>query len=302
MIDVFQRGGHTIGDTLIAMSLFNSLDEPVHITTSSDSFYHKWKSIFDIDNRITLTVDNYCQLFVNPPHPRFLESFKLFSRYVQTDHIKLFNQNFPIGRRGKKGVAILINNGEHVKDSDFFKRIDNIKIDEYPFVKFHSKSTYQFIIDLVQSAGYDPFIIDSKDISIENKIFVLNEICDFVIGYEGGMCHVAHALKIPSIILPWRTKTEKNDDVQINDFLHLDKQTYFVRNADEIYTWTPTLLTNLIDELYNETGFNNYWLTAPTFPDPTPIIDRYKDRSGEKFNSQLAWVLERMSNPTVGGY
>lgn len=299
MINVYHYSGHTMGDTLIAMSMFNTLKEPVHITTNSKSWYIKWKEIFDIGDRITIAIDDYCPLFPNPPHPKFLESFKLFSRYIQTDHIKLFNQSFPIGKRGKKGVAIMINNGEHTKDSAFFDRLATIPFDEYPYVKFHPKSTYQFIIDLVQSAGYDPFIIDSKDISIENKMFVINEMCDFVIGYEGGICHVAHSLQIPSIILGWRTKSIDEDMI---GFLHLDKKSYFVHNSSEIFGWTPTHLLNLVDGLYNDVGYNNKWLCDPTSPDPTPIINRYKNRSSPNFDAQLEWVSQHIDNPTLGGY
>jgi len=288
-----------MGDTLIAMSLFNSLNQPVHLTTQENSLYITWKRIFDIGDRITITATNTHPYYNNPPHPKYLESFKVFSRYLEVDHVRLFDQTFPVGQRGKRAVAILINNGEHVKDTEFFNAIDTLDPAPYPFVKFHSKSLYSHIIDLVQSAGYDPFVIDSKDISLENKLFVINELCDFVIGYEGGIAHLAHVLKMPAIVLPWRIQSATVPPV---DFLHLDKRTYLVRDAAEIYSWTPGHLLNLVDGLYNETGYNNVWMTAPTFPDPGPFLDHYAVGSSDNYVAQLDWIQPYIDRQTLGGY
>ena len=298
MLELYQWSGHTIGDTLIAMSLFNSLNQPVHITTQDNSWYLTWKRIFDIGDRITISVDNNHPLHKNPPHPLFLESFKVFSRYLEADHVRLFDKNFPIGRRGKRAVAILINNGEHVKDAEFFDRIDQRPRDEYPFCKFHRRSLYSTIIDLVQAAGYDPFVIDSKDIAIENKVFVLNELCDFVIGYEGGITHLAHVLKLPAIVLPWRVQ----DAAYTTDFLHLDKRTYLVRDTEEILDWTAQSLKSLVDGLHNETGYNNIWMTSDMFPDPTAFLAHYAVGSSQQYYAQLEWVQPYIDRKTLGGY
>jgi len=297
MINVYQRGGHTMGDTLIAMSLFNSLNQPVNLTTSPESLYNRWKDILNINEQITITIDNYCPLYQNPPHPRFLESFKVFNQYIKPDSVQLFGQQFTTGRRGKRGVAVLINNGDQIKNSDYFELVTTTR--EYPYIKFHPWELYEKILLLVQAAGYDPYIIDNKNTSVENKIFILNELCDFVIGYEGGLCHLAHTLRLPTIILPWRTRL---DEINVTDFLHLDKQTYFVRDTSEIFGWSPEYLTNLVDGLYHEEGFNNQWMTVDSFPDSGPFIDYYYTGSSDQFRQQYEWVIQYMDKKTLGGY
>ena len=298
MIRLYLHGGHTMGDTLMAMCLFNSLNQPVHLTTGIDSWYVKWKSIFNIGNQILLDPVEKCTTWASPPHPQHLESFKLFSRYDQFEKITVLGQSFAIGRRGKKLAAVLINDGNYVKDAEFFSNINN-QDDPYPFIKFHTKKTYNEILDLVQATGYDPVIIDSRDISVEHKVFMLNELCDFVIGYEGGMCHLAHSLKIPAVILPWRVVP---GETQQPDFLHLDRRTYFVRDANEILSWSTTDLKTLIDGLYNETGYNNQWMIKSTFPDPTNFVNYFKAGSADSFTMQIDWALQYMDNPTLGGY
>jgi hypothetical protein len=299
MINIYQQSGHHIGDTLMAMCWLNSLNQPVHITTNPTSWYITWKSIFNLD-QITITINDNATdpVWINPPHIKFTESFKWFSRYLQPNNVTLFGQQFEVGRRNKKCVGVFINNGDHVKDTEFFNRIDTVDIDEYPYYKYHSKAVYDFMLDLIQASGYDPIIIDHKDISIEHKVFMLNELCDFVIGYEGGMCHLAHALDIPTIILPLRIVRMPGDDY-LTDWLHLDKKTYFLRKIEEIYTWTPAYLLNLIDGLYNEVDGNNQWLTNPT--NIMPLLN-YFNGSSEEFYKQLAWTFAHMHCPTIGGF
>jgi hypothetical protein len=289
MISVYQQGGHTTGDTLMAITMFNSLNQPVHITTGINSWYNTWKAIFDIGNQITLTNVQTCPEWLAPVNPE-LESFKVFNRYDQFDHVCLFGQTFPINAKRKKGAAILVNNGEYAKDDKFFAQVASTT--SYPYTKFHTRETNDRILNLVQSAGYDPYYIDSKDITIDHKVFILNELCDFVIGYEGGMCHLAHALKIPAIILPWRVPLS---NTQVTDFLHLDKKTYFIRNVKELESFN---LTDTVEMLYNDGG-NNQWLHTN---DPTEFVKHYSSGSSKKFNDQLNWVLQYTNNPTLGGY
>ena len=298
MIQLYLHGGHTMGDTLMAMCLFNSLNQPVHITTSIDSWYIAWKRIFNIGDQIQLEPVAESSMWLDPPHQPHLESFKIFSRYDQFDYVNIFGQFLPVGRRGKKFVAVFVNDGNYTKNSEFFSNIKN-QYDPYPFIKFHTKETYNTILDLVQSAGYDPVIIDNRDISVEHKVFILNELCDFVIGYEGGMCHLAHALKIPAIILPRR---EHPGQYYIADFLHLDKRTYLVRDIKELKSWTADILKDLVNDLHNETGYNNQWMTESTFPNPAKFVDYFQAGSTESFTMQIDWALQYMDNPTLGGY
>jgi len=293
MIQLYLHGGHALGDTLIAMTMFNSLNQPVRITTSLNSWYIKWKSIFCVGDQITLDPVSACETWINPPHFKNLESFKIFNRYFKSEHVNLFGQHFKIGTRGKKCVAVFVNNGQYIKDQEFFKKTETST--EYPYLKFHSWSIYESILKLVQSCGYDPLIIDHQDISIEHKTFLLNEYCDFVIGYEGGMCHLSHCLGLPCIMLPWKAEHF------YSDFMHLDKQTYFVRNQTEIQTWTPTFLRDLVDGLYHEQGFNNRWLVDNPTANPEPMLDSLKN-SHEGWHQQIAWAKQYIDQPSLGGY
>ena len=94
----------------------------------------------------------------------------------------------------------------------------------------------------------------------------MNELCDAIIGYEGGMAHLAHLLKIPSIILPYhhdgkRALYQPDGQVDIDLLhathkLHIDRRTYFLNSSDEIINWSPAQLRQTIDNLHNQQGNN----------------------------------------------
>jgi hypothetical protein len=110
---------------------------------------------------------------------------------------------------------------------------------------------------------------------------------------------LAHSLKIPAVILPWRVIPGETHQT---DFLHLDRRTYFVRDVDEILSWSVGHFKTLIDGLYCETGYNNQWMTESTFPNPTKFVDYFKAGSADSFTMQIDWALQYIDNPTLGGY
>jgi hypothetical protein len=303
-IEVYHFSGHTMGDTLMAMSLWSSLNEPVVLHTTLNSWYSKWKSILDIDDRITIHEYEYLPVDKRT-HPNWLEGFKIFSRYVQTDHINLWGTTFKIGRPNKRCAAIFVSDGR-VKDQAFFDLLEQDDIHEYPYYKFFNKQAYQGINDLVMRAGFEPIVIDDKSISLEHKTFILNELCEFAIGYEGGMTHLAHVLKVPTIIIPWHNtnRAHSNNSTEYHalqeSWLHLDKKTYIAKNAKEVIDWDPEHLKFLVQDLHNDNG-NNYWLKGSNFPSPDPLLE-FLSGSHQGFHDQVAWAKQHITNPTIGGF
>jgi hypothetical protein len=93
---------------------------------------------------------------------------------------------------------------------------------------------------------------------------LLNELCDAVIGYEGGICHLAHILEVPSFILPWHhhiTSWVAFEDWKIEmQMHHLDKKTYFLNSIDELLNFSTDDFIDKIQSLKNNNG-NNFILS-----------------------------------------
>lgn len=297
-----------LGDSLMILSMIYGLDEPVEMVVGSNSFWSKLKKIFNLDDRVVIREENDREKFQffleNPPHPKHMTSIKIFSRYIEPNKLNLWNSVFNIKSRNKKCVAICINDGLLIKDQQFF---DNCTIsnnnDGRPFSKFIDKETYNHINFLTLAAGYDTIIIDHRDISLEHKIFVLNELCDFVITYEGGMAHLAHCLQIPVIVFPRRSVDNNYDDIKNESWHHLDKKTYFLHNLKEIMSWTPSKLVEIVNELHDNKG-NNFWLENKNYTDIFPLTEYLKSTNtdNDRFFQQLKWLQDNMQHPTVGGF
>lgn len=124
---------------------------------------------------------------------------------------------------------------------------------------------------------------------------MMNELCDCVIGYEGGIAHLAHVLKIPTVILPWRTWCNDNDKSNppgdlnsIPHKLHVDRQTYFLQSVNEILAWSPQELKNTVSRLYNNQGNNIYFTGANISPPHLTLFEK-------------EFIETYIANPVVGG-
>jgi hypothetical protein len=315
MIEYYFDGGGPLGDDLILLSLILSANHPAKLKIVNPNYstidenqlfqegrnraWKQWKSIFQISDE---------QLIIEctqgtPEYTNYLRGFKLFSRYLQPENVTVFNNKYPVGRPNKPCIAICMTNGGQIKNQNLFNKINNST--DYPYNKYHSLDTYQHIFKLVTLAGYDAIVVDSQNISLEEKIYILNNLCDAAIVYEGGIAHLCHVLKIPVIILPDNTI---NHNPQVT---HLDKKTYFLESVQELVDWSPNNLISKIKDLHNDQGNNkmfnttinidwgNYQILKNGIPD---LIGEY---GGLDNRSWFKWDFTKKylgSNLTIGGY
>jgi hypothetical protein len=294
-----------LGDAIMILSMIYSFDDNITMVVQAGSFYTKLKNIFNLDDHVLIIEEQNREKFQflldSAPHPRNISSIKIFSRYIKCNSLNLWNNTFDINPKHKKCVAICINDGQFIKNQNYFDACENSKLDlQWPFSKFIDKETYNYINFLTLETGYDTLIIDHRDISLEHKVFVLNELCDFVITYEGGLAHLAHCLDIPVIMLPWKS-IEKN--IKKESWHHLDQKTYFIRDCSEILSWTPTTLKEIIAKLHNNNG-NNFWLEDKNYNNISPLMDYLNETSigNDRFFTQLSWIQDNIKNPTLGGF
>jgi hypothetical protein len=185
---------------------------------------------------------------------------KFWSPYFDVDSIKVFEQSYTVGKTNKPCIGL-------ATDQLWASELPHNGI---PFNRLYTKEVWLQIIDLVVASGYDVITFNQNNVNLEQKIYMMNELCDCVIGYEGGLCHLAHVLKVPCIIMPWHHH-ESGADPEIDGSLfyvpqkmHLDRRTYFVKSKEEILSWTPLILKNQINALYSEQGNNVYFCSDYT--------------------------------------
>jgi hypothetical protein len=226
-----------LGTELCAFSTFVNSNLGT-LFVAGDPKYHsfdRYKKIFNVcDDRLRLRSydDRFSDdVFVDPQ-----DLFKLYSPYV-------------IKERPKKTRKFVGLSCYH--SADFMFDCTDMNTD-YPHSKLYPIEIYQRLFQVIKSWGYDVITFDSRDTSIEDKADLIN-MCDFVIGYEGGIAHLSHMLDTPTFILPWRVNTV------LPELLHLDKKTYFCQSVNEIIGWSRSEVLEKVYQL-NKKETNNRFL------------------------------------------
>lgn len=200
-------------------------------------------------------------------YPNMNDTDKFFAPYINVENISHHGVLHPTGTRDKKFIAIVCY--QRADSSEIIEHTDyaNKKLD-WPSCRYYSIDEYASIFKLARRAGYDVITVDSNEITFADKIFMLNNFCDCIIGYEGGLAHLGHVLKIPTIILPWQRNADgtmppdtqhiENITVKYSYALHLDKKTYFAKSIKEVIGWSPKKLKEMIFQLHEDQGNNPF--------------------------------------------
>jgi hypothetical protein len=257
----YQLSRTGLGTTIGFLSLLRHADQPVTIqATSSYTLLYDIKRVFNLDWLTVVADDALTNDLVATG--QLSDSGKFYSPYLSADTITAFGQQYVVGRQNKPCIGLATWDLQYDWNNDNF-----------PYNRLYTRDIWAKIFQLCQHAGYDVVTLNSKDVDMEKKSWMMNELCDCVIGYEGGVAHLAHVLKIPTVILPWRTWSNDNDRSNppgnlrlIPHALHIDRRTYFLESVDELISWTPRELKNKIQQLYNNQGNNIFFTNAEAIP------------------------------------
>jgi len=291
----FRAGGFGILIMEISMLLHTGRPLICYVPTADHPLI-ALKRIWQIaDSRMTIHVED------RGWHPASNDMIKAFSPYYEPEQVLLFGQEYPTGRQGKPCIGL----AQHAYGLGEEKTVKHS-----PYHKYATRATYHAIADLCDRAGYDVVTINQPGLSVEHKAFLLNEYCDALISYEGGTAHLAHTLRVPCIILPWRYHGDGSaildpaDTVNtIGHSYHMDRRTWFPAQQEEITEWTPDQLRACIDGLYDDRGNNVYY--SPGVHVDTENLRFYGQVINDPFNTGELWRTRefiKKYNPAPGIY
>ena len=247
-----------LGTVIGTLSMLLSAGHPVKLYANQNQLVHGLKSFLNIaDAQLTISTDDSLAEDIGQ---KLSDQGKYFSPYFNVDSVQVFGRTLATQKFSRPciGLAMYANSMPRANTNN-----------EHPYNRYYSQEVYSNIFRLITDSGYDVVTLNSGSVDLEHKIFLLNELCECVIGYEGGMCHLAHVLKIPTIILPYHHdggngKRALRDERGLVDIpllyathkLHIDRRTYFLNSEDEIINWTPDQLKQKINNLQNKQGNN----------------------------------------------
>ena len=274
--NTWERG---MGTELILLSVL--LDVGVtELYVSHKSVYHNfviYKQIFNIhDEKLTVFLtENNTGLSPN-------DFFKMYSPYYTVPR--------PTRSRPFIGIAC------YTDASLIFNNSNNST--EFPFFKSYPIEENLKIIKFIKMAGYDVITIDSRNINKITKAHLIKDLCECVIGYDGGIAHLCHMLEVPYFMLPWRSR---QNNIPLEQLLHLDKKTYFLNNIDELLSWSKEYFNQQITKLNDNQGNNKFLLGNDN---ETPMFNvRLDDKLFQlPFTGPEMQLLSSLyPNPVVGG-
>lgn len=291
----FRSGG--FGILIMEISMLLHTGRPLRCwVPTADHPLISLKQIWQIDDsRMTIQVED------RGWHPASNDMIKAFSPYHEADQVLLFGQRYSTARPGRPCIGL----AQHAHGLGEEKTVKHS-----PYHKFATREIYDQIAHLCDRAGYDVITINQPALSVEHKAWILTELCACVIGYEGGVMHLAHTLRVPTIILPWRFHgdgseiTDPQDEINwVAHSYHMDRRTWFPETQEEICGWSATDLEDCIQRLRQGQGNNRYY-------EPGVLVDLENLRFegsviNDPFNTgQLSTTREfiRKYNPAPGIY
>jgi len=252
-----------LGSFIAYLSMIIDTGKPVILKTRNTVFDHL-KKIFRIpDNQLTVIFD---ENHIDDDTEVCSDTCKIFNPYFDVKTIHVLGQNFEVNTNNIKKSYIGLACYQDFKHLTQYDKDDLT----WPNYRYYSIEEYAELVKFIKQIGYEVLTLDARDSSPEQKVYLINEMCQCVIGYEGGMHHIAHLLKIPSIILPWRQWSSTDIDLDelmqdlMQHLLHLDTRTYFAKSLTEITRWDQTKFNEMIEKLNNEKG-NNIFINKDVY-------------------------------------
>ena len=250
------------------------------LTSLKDLLLLDWLTIIVYKDK---KVSKYTKLYGNP----FLYSDTFHSivphTYAKWNESKYLENN-SLAKKDNKFIVYLSLAGHSDINAMEGKR------SEYPYNKVYDLDNNIKLLKWCKQNNYDVINVDSRIISIKEKVDLLVNYCKFAITYEGGIASLCHALNIPVIMLPWSDGSNK----MFTQALHKNDKTYFLENIDQLLNMSNSEQGKLINSLGHRQG-NNIFLKdnnnlfynkgKMTFKDSDEVIE---------FNMQEQIIIKRI--------
>lgn len=299
-----------LGIIIIELSVLLDTGRAIQaMVPTANHLLYDLKRIFKItDDRLIISLDPDS---VNDPAS--CDRMKDYSPYFTADSVNLFGQDYRVGQRNKPCVGLAMHHAGGTignNNGDPLGELRDVK--DFPYNKFATYDTYSRIIKLVTDMGYDIITLNSARVNLEHKCYMLNNLCDVVIGYEGGVIQLAHTLKVPAIVLPWMAWFDGDTHWKTGNLwdperieahtYHIDRRTHFLSGPEEIFEWNQEQLLAMIDSLHQGQG-NNIFFTDRVRIDLNQLDVTHLSenrRLGLLSDATKAFIRAHIANPGIG--
>jgi len=282
-MSVYNVRPNGLGIIITQLSFLLAMGRPVRaVVTNPDNLIYDFKRIFQIPDE-HLVIESGTHGYPD------LETDELctYAPYFHTDHVRVLGKEYSTVPKKKTCVAVAMHHNGGLTDP--------IGHCGMPYNKFATADEYNQLIQQLTAMGYDVITMNQSGMVLEQKIYLLNELCDFVIGYEGGLGHLAHVLSIPYFCLPWRFNDMGHPGVQPGLWLeahrfHPDRRTWFLKDIAEFLSWDKRQLADMVNRLHEQQG-NNILFESGTTMDLDTL--KISTKNGHDLTPRIMWCETR---------
>jgi hypothetical protein len=258
--------GMGFGDMLCLISLLCDIPEPVTLySNNTEQYYDRIKQYIEILN----IPEDKLKIVYTDKNGGFSGAWhlKTVSNYYYPETLKLNGKELKVKdpSRAKPYIGLAMYNGtDGWIDSNYnFVRltvdgpvVEGNRSDYVPQCRWRSFDYYTKLFEFIRYQNYDVITLDSNK-NLESKIEFLIENCTAVIGYEGGMAHLCHMLRIPFFMLDWRLPSHDAHYGQFQaEVTHQSRTVHMIRDDTEFVNMSQRQFRNLVEKL-NHQNTNN---------------------------------------------
>jgi hypothetical protein len=238
-----------LGDHLCLISLLCDINDGIEVLSSNNhGIYDRlcyFKRVLHIpDSAFTLKLVDSNGDFDVIGWP-----LKLFSKYYQPETVTLKGLSLrvddPNHPKPAIGLACFTTNYMYLdNNSNYVEWLDGKEVNRgnenvFPQCRLRPASYYARIFEYCKTHRYDVITIDSMHTDLEEKIEMMVKNCKAIIGYEGGMAHLAHILNIPYFMLDWKLPTPNTVFNEWHcELVHQTNSLYVLRDDEELFKWS----------------------------------------------------------------
>jgi hypothetical protein len=225
---------------------------------------------------------------------------KLFSKYYNPQSVNIRGQDLEIDYKNTRqdkgyiGLVCYTTNQMYVdQHSNYIEWTNGREVNLgseniFPQSRLRPVDYYARIFRFIKSRRYDVITLDSMHTNFEDKVEMMVKHCRAIIGYEGGIAHLAHMLDIPYFMLDWRLPSRSTIFGDMHcEIVHQSKSMYVLRDDEELFKWNAD---EFDQKIYNTwaNGGNNRFINGDYRIDfPEGILNRMNvlDSHNEKILS-----------------
>jgi hypothetical protein len=256
-----------MGDNLCLLSLFASVPDQIELYV--DNGNSTLENLINFQTVLNIPED---QIKIIPTTTKgnfnnYGWPLKLFSPYFQAPKLTIRGQDLALDGHNKGYIGLVCYNGagEYLDKDRNIMCWDHSELENrgnatnlWPWCRYRPIDYYARVFEYCKTHYYDVITLESSTTTFEEKLEFMVRHCRAIIGFEGGIAHLAHTVGIPYFMLDWNlpSTSTTNDDYHC-EMVHQSPFMYLLKD-EELFSWSRKEFDEKINQVSQGKGNNRF--------------------------------------------